>query len=114
MGLFAAMREAVREGKSRNGALKMSKATLIATLMAVVSAFSSPAKAQAPPKLKPSVEPMYLITAHTVGVSKSTHLDVDFYTITYGSLVLKLEFDKSVYFFQCKPNAPSWGADSGV
>ena len=60
----------------------------------------------APPKLKPSVEPIYVITAHTVGVSKRTHLDVDFYTITYGSLVLKLEFDKSVYssYYQLNSN----------
>jgi hypothetical protein len=50
------MREAVRDGKSKNGAVKMSKVTLIATLMAVVSAFPSPAKAQAPLKTQASAK----------------------------------------------------------
>ena len=60
----------------------------------------------APPKLKPSLEPKYVITAHTVSVSKRTHLDVDLYTITYGSVALKLEFDKSVYssYYQLNSN----------
>ena len=79
---------------------------MIARLLFLVCLVAGVVAAQlAPPKLKPSVEPIYVITAHTVGVSKRTHLDVDFYTITYGSLVLKLEFDKSVYSQYYKLNS---------
>ena len=80
---------------------------MIARLLFLVCLVAGVVAAQsAPAKLKPSVEPIYVITAHTVGVSKRTHLDVDFYSITYGSLVLKLEFDKSVYsqYYQLNSN----------
>ena len=86
------MREAVRGGKSKNGALKMSKATLIATLMAAVSAFSFPAKAQVPLKTKPSAksdQPTYMITAHTVDST------INNYVIVYGSEVLTVFYAES-------------------
>jgi S1-C subfamily serine protease len=92
------MREAVREGESKNGTLKMSKATRIATLMAVFSAFSSPAKAQAPPKIKPSTrsaQPTYMITAHTVVHDDSTNSQLDNYVIVYGSEILRVQYAES-------------------
>ena len=92
------MRESVREGKSRNGALKMSKATPIAILMVAASAFSSPVKAQAPPKTKPSAEsdePTYMITAHTVVHDESTNSQLDNYVIVYGSEVLRVQYAES-------------------
>ncbi len=76
----------------------MTKATLIATLMAVVSAFSSPAKAQAPQKTKPSAksdQPTYVITAHTVVHDESTNSQLDNYIIVYGSEILKVQYTES-------------------
>jgi hypothetical protein len=75
----------------------MSKATLIATLMAVVSAFSSPAKAQAPLKTKPSAksdQPTYMITAHTIIHDNST-IQRDNYVVVYGSEVLRVQYSGS-------------------
>jgi len=102
------MREAVPEVKSKNGALKMSKATLIATLMAVVSAFSSPAKAQAPLKTKPATksdQPTYMITAHTVVHDDSTNSQLDNYTIVSGLELLKVQYAES-QISTVKPGAP--------
>jgi hypothetical protein len=96
--LLAAMREAVRESKSHNGILKMSKATLIATLIAVVSAFSPPAKAQAQLKTKPvakSDQPTYMITAHTIVHDDGTNSQLDNYVIVYGSEVLRVQYAES-------------------
>ena len=92
------MREAVREGKSKNWGAQMSKTTLIATLMAVISAFSSPANAQAPLKTKPSAksdQPTYMITAHTVVHDDGTNSQLDNYVIVYGSEVLKVQYAES-------------------
>jgi S1-C subfamily serine protease len=108
MGRFAHSREAVPEGKSKNGALKMSKATLIATLMAVVSAFSSPAKAQAPLKTKPAAksdQPTYMITAHKVVHDDSTNSQLDNYTIVYESELLKVQYAES-QISTVNPGAP--------
>jgi hypothetical protein len=98
MGLFAAMRESVREGESKNGAVKMTKATLIAILMVVASAFSSPTKAQAPLMAKPSAksgQPTYMITAHTVVHDDSMSSRLDNYVIVYGSEVLRVQYAES-------------------
>jgi S1-C subfamily serine protease len=92
------MREEVREGKSKKGALKMSRATLIATLMAVVSAFISPAKAQTPLKTQPSAksdQPTYVITAHTVVHDDSTNSQLDNYVFVYESEILKVQYAES-------------------
>lgn len=93
--LFAAMRE---ESKYKRGALKISKATLIATLIAVVLAFSSTAKAQAPLKTKPSTkldQRKYIITAHTVVQDDETNIQRDNYVIVYGSEVLRVQYSNS-------------------
>jgi hypothetical protein len=76
----------------------MSKATLIATLIAFVSAFFPPAKAQAPLKTKPSAksdQPTYIITAHTVVRDESTDSQLDNYVIVYGTEVLKVQYAES-------------------
>ncbi|MGH2508663.1 MAG: S1C family serine protease, partial [Ktedonobacteraceae bacterium] len=92
------MREAVREGKSKNWGAQMSKTTLIPTLMAVISAFSSPANAQAPLKTNLSVksdQPIYVITAHTVVHDDGTNSQLDNYVIVYGSEVLTVQYAES-------------------
>ena len=92
------MREAVREGKSKNRGAQMSKTTLIPTLMAVISAFSSPANAQAPLKTNLSVksdQPIYVITAHTVVHDDGTNSQLDNYVIVYGSEVLTVQYAES-------------------
>jgi len=92
------MREAVREGKSKNWGAQMSKTTLIVTLMAAISAFSSPANAQAPLMTNLSVksdQPMYVITAHTVVHDDGTNSQLDNYVIVYGSEVLTVQYAES-------------------
>ena len=76
----------------------MSKATPIAILMVAASAFSSPVRAQAPLKTKPSAksdEPTYMITAHTVVHDESTNSQLDNYVIVYGSEVLRVQYAES-------------------
>jgi hypothetical protein len=66
--------------------------------MAVISAFSSPAKAQAPLKTKPSTksdQPTYVITAHTIVHDDSTNSQLDNYVIVYGSEILRVQYAES-------------------
>lgn len=66
--------------------------------MAVPATFSSPAKAQEPPKTKQSAksdEPTYMITAHTVVHDGSTNSQLDNYVIVYRSEVLNVQYAES-------------------
>ena len=63
--------------------------------LAVTLAFAIPAKAQAPSKSKPSTEPTYVITAHTVVYDKDTNSQLDNYVIVYASEVLKVQYAES-------------------
>ena len=92
----------------------MSKATLIATLMAVVSVFSPAAKAQAPLKKKPSAksdQPTYMITAHTVVPDDSGIVTIqrNNYVIVHGSEVLRVQYDSSLNCSSCDaPGMHGW------
>ena len=109
-GFYTSLDEVSSPGQFEKAILRtgaqMSKATLIATLMAVASAFSSPAKAQAPLKTKPSAksdQPTYMITAHTVVHDDST-IQRDNYVIVYGSEVLRVQYADS-QISNAKPGA---------
>src|SRR6202035_4978602 len=67
-------------------------------LMAVVSAFSFPAKAQTPLKPEPSAksdQQTYMIAAHTVVHDDSTNSQLDNYVIVYESEVLRVQYAES-------------------
>jgi hypothetical protein len=63
--------------------------------LAVIFAVVLLAKAQTPLKLKPSTEPAYVITAHTVIYDKDTNSQLHNYVIVYASEVLKVQYAES-------------------